>query len=680
MSLQSRQIPHDIVRAILDHLDHLPSLAAVSLTSRNYTAFAQRRLYHSVVLTATDNLKDTQISILLGFVKFLDGVPRICTYIHVLYIHSRRLPSFPIPVTQLHSVIRKLPALHTLTLKLIELRTGSELMCTKLDTTLTTIRLMDVYANRHVIPSLIHPLPQLYILDICGSILDVTLGEEQAASITIPHSPQCLKVKSGLGYTFLTDVGVTSSFSVDFIDITSPTDIHRISHFLSHRCRSLQHLFLNLCYFTASDGAQMPTLARPWPKLQSAGSIPLAKPTSYRDMSPRQASEGVPRVPYDVVESILDHLYDSAPTLHSFSLVSRQHTAPAQRRLFHSAKLPISSSINFITNQPAVRPEDFSHFLDTVPHIRHAISTLNVSSALFGLEEITVDDLYSIVQKLPVLRNLRLSHVKLKTRASEQSSSVRLVYSLVELKLMNVLSDEHSFATLLRPFSTPYTLDIFRLTITDTTDSLPIVKLDVAPQCLKIKHGTRAVFKVLTDLRVSTATSLSIDFTHMREDRDIYGAVLFLKNHCSNVRVLYLNMCRPMPEFGVRHPRAVLATACPHLETLHLVFSPMPSELNVATEWLGTVNPKHLLRIVIGLDVADDSTRRGDWAYEGNWRGLVSTLDRFPRLSSVRVLEYRAVEEADFIADLRTPLSSSDQSQLTKLFPSLARQGWLHFT
>lgn len=245
------RIPHDVVKAILDHVYQPSSLSACSLVSRHYTTFAQRRLYHTVNLTTTYQDRE-QFPLVERFLEFLDSFPRLRTFIRIVFVSSVIYNT--IFVTELHSILRKLPALHTLTLMHVTLKANPEDIYMVLDTSPALVEIVDVCAHRGGLIKLIRPFSKPYTLDICNSsCLGSVVHELGGAGAKVPNPPQCLKIKAGKGHIFIADVGATNSLSVDFAGVEFDSDVWHLTHMLSNRCSNLQYLFLGMCQLKMDD-------------------------------------------------------------------------------------------------------------------------------------------------------------------------------------------------------------------------------------------------------------------------------------------------------------------------------------------------------------------------------------------------------------------------------------------
>ncbi|THH31080.1 hypothetical protein EUX98_g3105 [Antrodiella citrinella] len=359
------------------------------------------------------------------------------------------------------------------------------------------------------------------------------------------------------------------------------------------------------------------------------------------------------QIPEDVVKTILDHLHHR-PSLSAVSL----HNAVCTTQ---STFLPALQ----ITNPCCFYLSSFSTLLRTF-----AVSSTLFTSPHFGtISTRSLFELHAILRKLSALKTLTLSHVGFWTLGYVQVE--KLHTSPAAIEIMDVFSNRNRVAALLRPLSTPYTLNICRLAFhgigmdplaTDT------YKLTHAPRSLKIRSSSG--FDFLEDVG-----HLFLDISH-------------------------LNVSFVADQFPV------LATVCPTLTSIGLVFvtsvhtadSDAPitnvqgvtaAHLDLVLKLLSSANMASLFHIMFWVWVYLAGAKEVRYLesvlphpklrFGGNWHGLAHTLDRFPNLASVKVLQTTSANMGLMTdSDFSTPLEGVYQTELQNIFPLLRERELLH--
>jgi len=188
----SSEIPHDIIEAILDNLrDDFPS------PSRQYTAYAQRRLYHSVDLDASTS-RNADRNMLLNFADFLDSFPHICNFVNALNICPIYNTVAPIAVGQLLSILRRLPAVHVLTLTQAALWPGRETYdVAELEAASATIELMNVACySRSSLAMFLRPFTTPLTLSVCRLMQEQGCADSEGSSTpAVPQNTERARVR-----------------------------------------------------------------------------------------------------------------------------------------------------------------------------------------------------------------------------------------------------------------------------------------------------------------------------------------------------------------------------------------------------------------------------------------------------------------------------------------------------
>ncbi|THH31097.1 hypothetical protein EUX98_g3094 [Antrodiella citrinella] len=401
----------------------------------------------------------------------------------------------------------------------------------------------------------------------------------------------------------------------------------------------------------------------------------------------RNPNRSNPRLPPELIDTIIDYLHEDISTLRNFALVSRRWLKSTRYHLFHHVSVLASSDY--------ARPfAPFMRFLETAPHIGQFIRELE----LCGYEERhharsefgTLDSmqLIPIIRRLPFLHTLILSQVFVVAPSATGSWS-EFTMRLRKLVYNEIYSDCEGAQWLVTVFKVYDTLHILDPIPVPEKPSPAIMNMpadsfnlleDLKSLVIESRNDPMSLGKIegLMPFIMKKVTSLEL-LLELEEKEHIGRLEAFIRSKGTSLKHLRLDICDV--EIFQKGPGVNLTAICPQLQSVHLCLSSNHTDI-ASDHWgYGTAviahGPRSVRRVTIGMALSDHDNDNEPFTVD--LAGFESALMGLKDLEWVKFQVEGGREGWKTTAECAQPLEREWKDYLVQHLPKLRNRGLLRF-